>query len=113
MMYVDDVVLVVDGARPHRLQIHVKQESKSRLDEAADVRDGQMLVLHPEAHMAPRQLLLLETVLETGPGTRLQCSQHGRVIQMASGIHRRYQNERWSANYRRGPWAPQHWYPRG
>jgi hypothetical protein len=64
----------------------VEQQAWVRLDKAADIRDRQMLILHPEAHRASRQLLevdILETVLETGSGTSLQCSQHGRIVQVA------------------------------
>ena len=71
---VDDVVLVVDGTRPHRLQVHVEQETGPGLDKAAYIRDRQVLVLHAETHRAPRQLLQVdvgEAVLETGPGASL------------------------------------------
>jgi hypothetical protein len=63
----------------------VEQQAWARLDKAADNRDRQMLVLHPEAHRASRQLFqvdILETVLETCMHG-LQCSQHGRVVQVA------------------------------
>jgi hypothetical protein len=51
---VNDVVLVVDRPRPHSLQVHVEQESRPGLHKAAYVSYRQVLVLHAEAHRAPR-----------------------------------------------------------
>jgi hypothetical protein len=75
----------IDGPGAHCLEVHVEQQPWARLNKATDVGDREVLILHPQAHKAARELLqvdVLEAVLESGPGSRLQCAQHGRVAQV-------------------------------
>ena len=65
---------MIDGLRAHRLEVHVEQQAGTRLNKATDVENGAVLILHPEAHRTPRQLLqvnILEAVLKAGPSARL------------------------------------------
>ena len=51
---VGNIVLMVNGPRAHRLEVHVEQQTRARLDKATDIGDGSVLVLHPQADRASR-----------------------------------------------------------